>query len=242
MSAEQTAAPQWWLLQDGAPAGPFAHAEIINQLKSGRLSLQSLASPVGTIQWRTLSDWNCFSNARGTSSTPEPGPQDINTEAPPVRVMPDMANWLCIYGLFVSPALWLMNKACCLVSTLMFADSSFLQEFELMFLLVDFPVTLAAGSLLFVGSLLLRQRKRIGIRFYLAGLCIDFGWFVMSLITLVVLLGCAASEPGVEHMNTTNDSSVGLDMALCGLGLAAGIFELVGMVWLLTRGKELNVH
>lgn len=242
MSQAQPAAPQWWLMQDGAPAGPFAHLELIGQLNSGQITLNALASPVGSTAWRTLRDWGCFSTFSGVSGSRQSSPQDIDTSASRQPRLPDMANCLSVYGLFINPVLWLINTASCVASTPLLSDASPLQGLEVLMYLVSFLVTVVSGSLLFLGALYLRQRKRAGIPCLIAGLSVDVAWFVVTLVVLVVLLGAAAAEPGVEHVNNVNNGASGIEAALCGVSLAAGIFELVALVWLLTKGKELNLR
>ena len=242
MSQAQSATPQWWLLQDGAPSGPYAHGELIGQLNSGQITLNALASPVGSTAWRTLRDWGCFATFSGASGSPQPSPQDIDTSASRRPRLPDMANFVSVYGLFINPVLWLINTASCIASTPVFSDVSPLQGLEVVMYLVSLLVTTVSGSLLFLGALYLRQGKRAAVPCLIAGLSVDVAWFVVTLVVLVVLLGAAAGEPGVEHINNANNGAGGIEAALCGASLAAGIFELVALVWLLTKGKELNLR
>jgi hypothetical protein len=105
--------------------------------------------------------------------------------------------------------------------------------------LLQLAVTFVVVVLLFLGGLWLRQFKRLGARLLAIGLGIDLGWFVASLAVMTLLLMGAARDVGVQHLNPEEQGGGGFASVLCLAGLAAGTFEVVALVWLLTKGRDL---
>jgi hypothetical protein len=244
MSQSQAVPPQWWLLLEGATAGPFSHAQISAQLASGQLSSETLGSPVGTTQWRTLRDWNCFAAPRRDTTFPSApgGPQGIDTSAARAPALPDMVHWLVNYGLFVSPVLWLINQASCVASLPATAEQGPLQPAEVLLGCFTLLASAASASLMFAGALYLRKRRRSGARLMIAGFSLDLALFLVTLVLILGFVAAAAQQPG----NVTADPAAapaGPGTAiLCVIPLASGVFELVGLIWLLNRGHSLPLR
>ncbi|MCI0360150.1 MAG: DUF4339 domain-containing protein [Planctomycetaceae bacterium] len=249
MAALASAGPQWWLLQDGSPAGPYPESEIVRLLEEGQLSTDILACPVGSTDWQPIRNWNAlFSGQLGS-------PDSDRMQAPcesasflrrpvvhsPVQPLPDMARWICAYGLFVHPTLWLFSKLSCLAGPPIFVDDSPLFDWEVIVGLVDLMISATAAVLLFLGAMQLTNRKRISLALLSSGLGVSLGWLIVSLLWAALVFAAAASEPGVQHFRASEESSPGLAILQCALGFAATVFEIVGLVWLLTTGRRLQL-
>ncbi len=246
MSGPTAQTTQWWLLQDGSPAGPFSHSDLVNGLREGRLTLDALVTPVGSTKWRPLREWQDFAANQTHSDSPSNDPwstMDLSKgRNRPRATLPDMAQWICSYGLYVSPVLWLINQASCIAGAPLFADSSPLVAIELVFNGLNVAVTFAVVVLLFLGGLYLRQAMRLGARLLAVGLAIDLGWFVVGLALMALLMMAAAQDVGVQHLSPDEPGSAGFAAVMCIGGLAAGVFEVVALVWLLTKGRDLPLQ
>jgi hypothetical protein len=240
--------PQWWLLQGSSATGPFRLSDVFNMLRDGRLSLESVACPVGSKEWRTLRDWNFYASPNSSVPVAESSPK-IQLQLPPLDTetnaqardasLPDMARWIGIYGLFVSPTLWLVNKLTCLVTAPVFVEESPLFGLEVLFYLIDSAVSLSATVLLFLGALFLRNRKQVATTLLVTGLGIGIAWLFVGLVVLALMLAAAASEPGVQHLNTS-DEGAGIGLVLLGIALAATVFEVTALVWLLINRQQIH--
>lgn len=104
-------APQWWLSNQGKPTGPHSEAYIVSGLRTGAISPQTYACPMGGQQWRRLFEWPEFSSACSAPSTamppPPPSPaQESGSSAVAARTAaaaawsPEIIAWL---GLLFSP-------------------------------------------------------------------------------------------------------------------------------------------
>jgi len=240
--------PQWWLLQDGAPTGPFSHADVESGVLSGRILPGTLASPVGSVQWRPLREWESF--AAGQPAEPQapplqsPWPINVGKRSTVTRAtqLPEMARWICAYSLFVSPVLWLINQGSCMATSPLFDETSPLLGFELLIGLMRFVVSLAVVALLLAGAIWLQRGKRLGVWLLISGLGLDIGWFVLELMVMALLMSAAAQDAGQQHLNPAEAGHPQLGMVLCAFTLVAGIFEVVSLIWLLTKGRDLHLE
>ena len=83
---------------------------------------------------------------------------------------------------------------------------------------------------------------RAGCRLLIAGLSLDLAGFVVGLFLFAFLMAAAAQDAGGQHLNP-DDSPLGLGgVAVCAISIASGIFELVGLVWLLSMGRDLPLR
>ena len=76
----------WWLSSQGAPTGPHDPAFILAGLKTGAISPQTNACPVGGQEWKQLAEWPLFVPAR--RQTPPPPPPEPNAR-PASRTTPN---------------------------------------------------------------------------------------------------------------------------------------------------------
>lgn len=249
MAAPGSAEPKWWLLQAGATTGPFTRGDLSQMLAAGRINQDMQACSVGTTVWRPLTYWF----PRETSgASPGSGNQGYGADARPDArqtaasrdhtVLPTMAIWICIYGMYVSPVLWLLGNATCLIGSPAFVADSPFSSFELIHQILDFIVGLATTIILFLGAVFLWQLRRIGTTLVLIGLWTGIAWFVLSLVIWVVLYAGAASEPGVQHLTETDNS---LDMLLgfaCFPLCTAAIFQIAAAIWLTAKSSELPLR
>lgn len=60
--------PQWWLFDGRTPHGPYSHAQVVEQLKTGALSWNTLACRGDSRNWSPLASWPEFR----TQAPPEP--------------------------------------------------------------------------------------------------------------------------------------------------------------------------
>lgn len=61
----------WWISCRGAPTGPHNGGYLSARLKTGTLSPQTLACPVGSQEWKKLCDWPVFTAICAASPQPE---------------------------------------------------------------------------------------------------------------------------------------------------------------------------
>lgn len=231
--------PTWWLHRNNATEGPFTHAYISLALQNTQLDLNCLACLVGTQEWKTLADWGQWSERPTTAETFAftSSSQRVSDDGQ----LPDTARWICNYGLFVMPILWVVNNLSCVLSNPLFVEQSPYFGLELLLYLVDFPITLAATITLFVGALKLRRSQQIGRTLVLCGLGGHVAWTMLLLMAGIGLLVVAESDPHVTHLAATESSGMG-DALGCGILLAAFGFEIFAFIWLGTAGKRLKLR
>jgi hypothetical protein len=66
---------QWWLSNQGTPAGPYGEAFLLAGIKTGTISPQTHVCPIGGQEWKRLSQWPAFASACpvAAASPPPPG-------------------------------------------------------------------------------------------------------------------------------------------------------------------------
>lgn len=245
---------QWWVLEAGNPSGPFNHAYIALRLNSGSINHDTLLCQVGETQWRPLSQWPEFFARVTPRSSPPPippppipayaGPSSYAPPAPgrslwtPPTAFPDMAKAICIYGIFVNPVLWVVSQLSCIAFPASFHNESPLFALEMLMALVGMLVSLISTGLLVAGGTKLCESRRIGLSLTIAGLAVDMVWFVLSLMGESILYIIAASEPGL-HTLPDDGSNPFMLLLLLLVFLAAGLFEVAALVWLLMNGRDL---
>ena len=97
-----TGSQQWWLSQQGTPTGPHTEDHILAGLKAGTILAAMYACPVGSQEWRHLSEWPTFAPVCSVEAAPAPPPPPPDTHAAvtPVPWNPRTIAWL---GLLFSP-------------------------------------------------------------------------------------------------------------------------------------------
>ena len=89
---------QWWLSNQGAPAGPHSEAFLLVGLKTGAVSPETLACPVGGQEWKRLCEWPAF--ATTCAMVPPPVPPQMQPIPARAPWSPQVIAWL---GLLFSP-------------------------------------------------------------------------------------------------------------------------------------------
>lgn len=255
---------QWWVIEAGNPSGPFNHAYIALRLNSGSINHDTLLCRVGDTQWRPLSQWTEFSVSVRPPPPPPPMPPPPippppippipayagqSSYAPPApaesfwtlpAAFPDMAKAICIYGMFVNPVLCVVSQLSCIAFPASFHNESPLFALELLLGLVGMLVGLVTAGLLFAGAIQLRGLRKMGLSLTIAGFAVDMVWFVLSVIGTTILYMIAASEPGL-HTLPDDGSNPFIALLLMFVMLAAGVFEVSALVWLLMNGRDLSL-
>lgn len=96
--AATTRSPQWWLSDQGKTLGPYSEAYVLAALKTGAISPETQACPVGQSTWRRLGSQAAFA---ATCAACPPPPPPVGREAPPPAPWnPRTIAWL---GLLFSP-------------------------------------------------------------------------------------------------------------------------------------------
>jgi len=90
---------QRWLSNQGTPTGPHSEAFLLVGLKSGAISPQTYACPVGGQEWKRLCDWPGFASACPVVPPP-PLPPQTQLKPAPTPWNPRTIGWL---GLLFSP-------------------------------------------------------------------------------------------------------------------------------------------
>jgi hypothetical protein len=89
--------------------------------------------------------------------------------------LPKMAQWICAYGLLISPVLFALQLASLLVFTF---DES---VYDIAGELIDLPLSLLVVVLLFVGGLKLRDLRRDGVTWLKVGFAVQTAWLPLYL-------------------------------------------------------------
>lgn len=91
--------PEWWLLNQGTPEGPYGEAYVIAGLRTGVIFPQTQACPAGAQEWKPLGEWPAFASVCATLPPPLP-PSDSAVKRRP-SWNPYALAWL---GLLFWPA------------------------------------------------------------------------------------------------------------------------------------------
>jgi hypothetical protein len=248
--------------------GPFSPDE---------LRAAAIAIEPGTLVWtQGMSEWSradCVAEltpllaeakARGSASSPaEPPPVPMAAMAAQGAVgtdfillnprLPRMAQAICVFGLVVGPALWLINTVSCLASYGDYDTST-----PLGWLMSACEVVFAIGSLITMvvialGAWQFRDLRRVGLTVLKIGFWADivlFGLAIMVLIAMAFSLAAVApyadalaasaatADAAPPRTSTTHPGGVvnGIMMVLSLLALA---WEIVSLVWLTRRADRL---
>lgn len=145
--------------------------------------------------------------------------------------LPKMAQWICAYGLLISPMLFALQLANLLVFTL---DDNF---YEIAGELIDLPLSLLVVVLLFVGGLELRDLRRDGATWLKVAFAVQAAWLPLYLIAWAVWMALdaevAAKVIGLDEPGNGRDF---ITLALVFLCYGFGIFALV---WLIRNARTL---
>lgn len=233
---------RWWLLIDNRPEGPHGRAYLIACLRSGQIAVDSLACPEGSQEWRPIAAWPQLtadlSGLVGPTRTVPPAPPSgvLSRGASGSGVLtssrlPPMANWICVYCIAVSPALWIIqNMSCCVTGATFHENSDFLW-LEILLQAVSSLASLAVTIVLAVGGLRLRDLKRSGLQLVTTAIWASLAISAVTLIALVllaVIAGMSETDQFAEQNTATEIIAFGLFVA----AVCEFVFMVVSLVWL----------
>ncbi|MGH7137181.1 MAG: serine/threonine-protein kinase, partial [Pirellulales bacterium] len=145
--------------------------------------------------------------------------------------LPKMAQWICTYGLLISPVLFVLQLASLLVFTL---DENF---YDIAGELLDLPLSLLVVVLLFVGGLKLRDLRRDGVTWLKAGFAVQTAWLPLYLVVWTIWMALdpevAAALVGLDQPGNGRDF---INLSLVFLCYGFGVFALV---WLIRNARLL---
>lgn len=214
---------QWWLSKQGTPRGPYDVPFILDGLLTGNIPAQTHACPVGGQTWKRLSEWPVFATA-----FPPPPP-------PGTSQLPTMANWICIYGIILSPILYAMSTLATLVGWAA-SDGGGTVVLDLL----SMAIGVGSTVLLVMGGLRLKAFRFSALVLLKTGLWIS----LISTAVLLFLYMVIGAAEGASGMATTSpsDAETAIFVILLPLALASVVFEIVALVWLTKHEKELPLR
>ena len=245
---------RWWLAINGKSEGPFSSEEIGRRLRSGRVTASTPACAEGLTEWKPIASWPALANAIpaanssiGPPPPPPPAPPLFPNATPsapsysgvsePVLtnpLLPQMANWICVYGTVVSPALFLVNHMLCFVTGPTASEDENLALVGFLLHVVDALKSCAVTVLLFVGAMRLRRLRASGsalIRIALwIGLVAGVG-FLMAELALSVIAESSDSE--------TNQAVLLILFVVLFIDLCDVAFMVTSLIWLTKYEHEL---
>lgn len=255
MSSESN--PRWWLAVNGKAEGPFTMEEISLRLRSGQIAASTPACAEGMTEWKPIASWPDLATTIpranspiGPPPAPPPFPNAAPSAAPhssasePVLtnpLLPQMANWICIYSIGISPALWFFqHMLCCIDGT--FADNSDFAALNILLQGVDTLKSFAVTILLFVGGARLRRLRASGASLIRIGL-----WIGLVGGTVLVALGlfggfvlAMSSDVGETAQASPEDAAAALvQAAQIFVGFCEMLFMIFSLIWLTRHQREL---
>lgn len=243
---------RWWLALDGKAEGPYAKEYILSLLGQKQVALTTPACVAGATDWQPLASWPIFAVAGPTSAPPplpppflptSPNPSAFAGAAEPVLtnpLLPQMANWICIYCIAVSPILWFVQHMSCVVTGMSGSDDPDLATIGLVFDILNALKSLAATILLAIGGMRLKRLRASGATLIRASL-----WFALIGGAIVVALyfvgaGIATANSDSATAGTEqNPAAELLTFGLVVLGFGEMLFMAVALVWLTRHEREL---
>ena len=250
---------RWWLALGGKSEGPYTRDDIAGRLRSGQVTAATPACLEGAADWKPLSSWPdlamAFSPASASAAPPPPIPPPFPNAAQgpaagagasqPVLtnpLLPQMANWICIYSIGVAPVIWFFQyMLCCIDGT--FSSDSDLAALGALFQAVDALKSLAVTVLLVIGGMRLRRLRasgsfliRIALWIGLLGGAVLYAIGLFGGVALAMSAGegeIAASAPP-ENPAETLVQGAHLVVGFCEL-----LFMIAALVWLTRRQREL---
>lgn len=234
-------ASQWWLSTEGKAEGPFTESYILAGLKTDTIPPDAHACPVGGQEWKSVAVWPAFADAivpTAFASPPVPPPRSGAGSNDPMLTnpqLPQMANWICVYTILVSPVLWLLSNMSCVFTGSTFDPDSDLFGFEVVMLGLEAIATLAITVTLFIGGLRLKCLKASGLKLIKIALWADLALIPLAILLFLPLVFVADKRDWAE--STTAQDLIGFAV-FCG-GLIVFAFEILSLVWLYRNGNAL---
>ena len=250
MSSESIA--RWWLAVNGKAEGPFTRDEITLRLRSGQIAASTPACAEGMTEWKPIASWPVLATIvppANSSIGPPPFPNAAPSAAPhsgasePVLtnpLLPQMANWICIYSIGIAPVIWFVqHMLCCVDGT--FADESDSAVMLLSLKAMDAFKSLVVTVMLFVGGARLRRLLTSGASLIRIALWIGLiGGAVLIALTIVGVVFAAPSEvgEGAQPPPVTVAATL-VQTAQLIVGFCEMLFMIFSLIWLTRHQREL---
>lgn len=227
---------RWWLSTQGKAEGPYSKSYVLAALMTNSIPAATYACPIGGTEWKLISDWPTFVEAVGSIpvvALPNPASQDDSPLTNPR--LPTVANWICIYAIVVSPALWVFATLSSFASGFSYREESRLFPIECLLTLLSVFVSFILTLLVMYGGLQLRSLRPIGPTIIkaviLTNLAIGFLIFAIAIGFALVASenDLAASTPAGEVISFFSIFIALVDMA----------FEIMAVIWLFRNSKVL---
>jgi hypothetical protein len=156
-------------------------------------------------------------------------------------LLPQMANWICIYSIAAAPALWFVqHMLCCIDGT--FADDSDFAVLTVLLQGVDALKSLAVSVLLFVGGMRLRRLRASGASLIRIGLWIGLigGAVLIALGLIGGIVFAMSSEAGeAAPSSPENAAATVMQAAQLFVGFCELLFMVFALIWLTRHQREL---
>lgn len=246
----------WWLAINGKSEGPFSTEEIGSRLRSGRVTASTPACAEGLTEWKPIASWPALANAvpaANLSVGPPPAPPPFPNATPnaspysgasePVLtnpLLPQMANWICIYSIVIAPIIWFVqHMLCCVDGT--FSDESDSAVILLLLRAVDAVKSLAVTVLLFIGGARLRRLRTSGASLIRIALWIGLiGGAVFIALTVVGVVFALPNDVGEGTQSPSENAAATLvQTAQFIVGFCEMLFMIFSLVWLTRHQLEL---
>lgn len=160
--------------------------------------------------------------------------------------LPRFANWICVYCILVVPAFFALDFLLEIGGLNSAADlkpESPLIGHAVAYEVITFVADGALAVVLVLGGLMLRNLQRKGAMLVKVGLTLSLCWWVILLLSetlwdAIVTVGDAA-QPVSEEWTTGDTFMLLVGMPLLLVFLAAIVFEVVALVWLIKNDHRL---
>lgn len=235
---------RYWLLINGAAAGPFSSAYVQLQCLSGKVSSDTLACPVGTEAWQPLHVWFGRPEAAATppifAASTQPQCSSLFGIKPSV-----VLSAVTTYALYVSPAFFLIAHTCSFWTPAPYKFESPYFRVEVLLMIAEAVMSLLVTVLLFLGGVHLRQRRMLGAKFLRIGFMVNtlgaIGYVVIS-----TLLGVMAeTDVNVDHFAAESEISAAMLVVMLAMaiaGIAAAAFQIPVWIWLVVNSESLPLQ
>jgi hypothetical protein len=241
---------------NGESEGPFSIDEIGSRLRSRRIGASTPACAEGLTEWRPIALWPSLAPAipaANSSVGPPPPPPPIPNAMPtaatcggpsePVLtnpLLPQMANWICIYSIAIAPLIWFGQHMLCCVDG-KFADESDSAIILLALGAMDAFKSLVVTIMLFVGGARLRRLRTSGASLIRIAFWIGLvGGAVLIALMVVGVVFTAPSEVG-EGAQPPPETVVAtlVQTAQLIVGFCEMLFMIFSLIWLTRHLLEL---
>jgi hypothetical protein len=231
----------WWISENGKPAGPYSEAFVIAGVTSGTLSPLMYACPVNQAEWKRISEWLPFAAVCVAVQPPLP-PDAANLAEFPLTnpKLPRMANWICVFTIFIVPLWWFISDFSCCVTGSMLSENSRFFALEIGWKIVEVIVCLGISVFLFLGGLRLRSLRRSGLKIIKIGLILDLAFALIGIIFVIGLglISAIAEDTNSSWAENTTAGTI-ISFVLFILGLVYVAFEITALIWLYRNEKNL---